>query len=149
MDLPYIPGKMFHGKVNYVYPYLDQKVRDIKVRLVFKNPGMELKPEMYANVQLESKIGSDVTAIPNDAILRSGKRNLVFVDKGGGKFEPRDVVLGPEGQNGLVQVLAGVGEGETIVTSAQFLFDSESRLKEAIQKMLESRSSVPSKEDLQ
>jgi len=148
MDLPYIPGKVFHGTVNYVYPYLDQKVRDIKVRLVFKNPGLELKPEMYANVQLESQIGTDVTAIPNDAILRSGKRNLVFVDKGEGKFEPRDVVLGPEGQDGLVQVLAGVEEGESIVTSAQFLFDSESRLKEAIQKMLEARSATPSNEDM-
>jgi len=141
MDLPYIPGKIFHGKVNYIYPYLDQKVRDVKVRLVLANPGLELKPAMYANVQLESEIGSAVTAIPNHAILRSGKRNLVFVDKGEGKFEPRDVVLGPEGQDGLVQVLAGVREGEKIVTSAQFLFDSESRLKEAIQKMLDARVS--------
>lgn len=141
MDLPYIPGKIFHGTVNYVYPYLDQKVRDIKVRLVFDNPRLELKPEMYVNVQMESHIGSAVTAIPNEAILRSGKRNLVFVDKGGGKFEPRDVILGPEGQDGLVQVLSGVREGERIVTSAQFLLDSESRLKEAIQKMLEARMS--------
>ena len=141
MDLPYSPGRTFKGKVDYIYPYLDKKARDVKVRLVFQNPDLELKPQMYANVQLESRLGADVTAVPTEAVIRSGKRNLVFVAKGGGKFEPRDVVLGPEGQGGLVQVLAGIRPGEEVVTSAQFLLDSESRLKEAIQKMLESRRS--------
>ncbi len=141
MDLPYVPGKVFRGKVDYVYPYLDQKSRDVKVRLVFPNPGMELKPEMYANVEIESRLGSSVVGIPSEAIIRSGERNVVFVALGSGKFEPRDVVLGPEGQNGMFQVISGVKEGEKIVTSAQFLLDSESRLKEAIQKMLEARSS--------
>ncbi|MGB5872786.1 MAG: efflux RND transporter periplasmic adaptor subunit [Bacteroidota bacterium] len=141
MDLPYIPGRTFKGKVDYIYPYLDQKTRDIKVRLVFQNPDLELKPQMYVNVQLESRLGADVTAVPTEAVIRSGKRNIVFVARGGGKFEPRDVVLGPEGQGGLVQVLAGIQPGEEVVTSAQFLLDSESRLKEAIQKMLESRRS--------
>jgi Cu(I)/Ag(I) efflux system membrane fusion protein/cobalt-zinc-cadmium efflux system membrane fusion protein len=141
MDLPYSPGKTFRGKVDYIYPYLDQKARDIKVRLVFQNPDLELKPQMYANVQLESRLGADVTAVPTEAVIRSGKRNVVFVARGGGKFEPRDVILGPEGQSGLVQVLAGLQPGEEVVTSAQFLLDSESRLKEAIQKMLEARRS--------
>ncbi|MCK5574037.1 MAG: efflux RND transporter periplasmic adaptor subunit, partial [Bacteroidetes bacterium] len=141
MDLPYNPGRTFRGKVDYIYPYLDKKARDVKVRLVFQNPDLELKPQMYANVQLESRLGADVTAVPTEAVIRSGKRNLVFVARGGGKFEPRDVVLGPEGQGGLVQVLAGIQPGEEVVTSAQFLLDSESRLKEAIQKMLESRRS--------
>jgi len=141
MDLPYSPGKTFKGKVEYIYPYLDQKARDIKVRLVFQNPDLELKPQMYANVQLESRLGADVTAVPTEAVIRSGERNIVFVASGGGKFEPRDVVLGPEGQGGLVQILAGIQPGEEVVTSAQFLLDSESRLKEAIQKMLEARKS--------
>jgi Cu(I)/Ag(I) efflux system membrane fusion protein/cobalt-zinc-cadmium efflux system membrane fusion protein len=141
MDLPYSPGRTYKGKVDYIYPYLDQKARDIKVRLVFQNPDLELKPQMYANVQLESRLGADVTAVPTEAVIRSGKRNIMFVAKGGGKFEPRDVVLGPEGQDGLVQILAGIQPGEEVVTSAQFLLDSESRLKEAIQKMLEARRS--------
>ena len=136
MDLPYIPGKFFRGTVNYVYPYLDEKTRDIKVRLIFDNPGLEMKPQMYANVQLESHLGR-VIAVPEEAVIRSGKRNVMFVALGGGRFLPRDVTLGPEGQDGLVQVISGVDEGEVVVTSAQFMLDSESRLKEAIQKMLE------------
>ncbi|MFQ5798504.1 MAG: efflux RND transporter periplasmic adaptor subunit [Bacteroidota bacterium] len=140
MELPYIPGKLFQGRVDYIYPYLDQKTRDVKVRLVFPNPGLDLKPEMYANVRIESRLGSAVAAVPGEAIIRSGKRNVAFVARGGGKFEPRDVILGVEGQDGYVQVLAGLQPGEEVVTSAQFLLDSESRLKEAIQKMLEGRT---------
>ena len=139
MELPYVPGKTFQGKVDYIYPYLDQKSRDVKVRLVYPNPDLELKPQMYANVRLEAHIETKVVAVPGEAVIRSGKRNVVFVSRGGGKFEPRDVILGPEGQNGLIQVLAGLQHGEEVVVSAQFLLDSESRLKEAIRKMLESR----------
>jgi membrane fusion protein, copper/silver efflux system len=140
VSLSYIPGRTFKGKVDFIYPYLDQKSRDVNVRFVLPNPGLELKPKMYADVRLESNIGKEVTAIPTDAVIRTGKRNVVFVDRGNGKFEPRDVLLGPEGQNSLVQVLAGLQPGENIVTSAQFMIDSESRLKEAIQKMLEARN---------
>jgi Cu(I)/Ag(I) efflux system membrane fusion protein/cobalt-zinc-cadmium efflux system membrane fusion protein len=148
MELPYVPGKTFQGKVDYIYPYLDQKSRDVKVRLVYPNPDLELKPQMYANVRLEAHIGTKVVAVPGEAVIRSGKRNVVFVSRGGGKFEPRDVILGPEGQNDLIQVLAGVRHGEEVVTSAQFLLDSESRLKEAIQKMLEARkASKPMQKD--
>ncbi|MDH3252062.1 MAG: efflux RND transporter periplasmic adaptor subunit, partial [Ignavibacteria bacterium] len=124
VSLAYNPGKTFTGKLDFIYPYLDQKARDVKVRFVLSNPGLELKPKMYADVRLEAKIGEKVTAIPTDAVIRTGKRNVVFVEKGGGKFEPRDVLLGPEGQNSLVQVLAGLQEGENIVTSAQFMIDS-------------------------
>ncbi len=137
MELPYIPGEIFQGRVDYIYPYLDQKTRDVKIRIVFQNPGLKLKPEMYANVRLKSELGRAVVAIPSEAVIHSGKRNVVFVAKGGGKFEPRDVVLGPEAEGGYYEVIQGVREGEEVVTSAQFLLDSESRLKEAIQKMLE------------
>ena len=140
MDLPYTPGKVYHGTIDYIYPYLDQQARDVKIRLVFSNPRLELKPQMYANVYIESRIGRAVTVVPDDAIIRSGKKNLVFIALGGGKFEPRDVLLGMAGEDGLVQVLAGVRPGEEVITSAQFLLDSESRLKEVIRKMLESRS---------
>jgi len=137
MDLPYMPGRQFEGRVDYVYPYLDSKTRDVKIRLVFDNPAMELKPQMYANIRIESRAGDNVLVIPNEAIIRSGKRNLVFIDLGNGKFRPQDVIIGPEGEDALVRVIAGLDEGQYIVTSAQFLLDSESRLREAIQKMLE------------
>ncbi len=137
MELTYLPGKKFTGRIDYIYPYLDQKTRDVKLRLVFDNPGLQLKPQMYANIRLESRIGNDILVIPAEAILRSGVRNVVFVDLGEGKFAPREIVTGAEGDGGLVRVVSGLNEGETIVTSAQFLLDSESRLREAIQKMLE------------
>jgi RND family efflux transporter MFP subunit len=139
VHVSYIPGNTYKGRVDYVYPFLDEKTRNVKVRIVVPNPSLELKPQMYATVQFASSIGSDVTAIPSDAVIRTGTRNVVFVAKGGGKFEPRDVVLGPEGQDNLVQVLAGVVPGENVVTAAQFMIDSESRLKEAIQTMLETK----------
>jgi len=139
MELPYMPGRMFEGHVDYVYPYLDAKTRDVKIRLVFDNPNMVLKPQMYANITIESDAGDHVLVIPSEAVIRSGQRNLVFIALGKGKFRPQDVVLGPEGEHGMVRVLAGLTGGETIVTSAQFLLDSESRLREAIQKMLEQR----------
>ena len=139
MSLPYNPGKMYRGRVDYVYPYLDQKTRDVKVRLVFPNPRLELKPNMYANVNLKVHMRDAVTVVPDDAILRTGTRDIVFVALGGGKFEPREVVLGVEGQGGLVQILTGVAPNDNVVTSAQFLLDSESRLKEAILKMLAPR----------
>jgi len=139
VNVSYIPGRTYDGKVDYVYPFLDEKTRNVNVRIVVPNPHLELKPQMYATVDFSSSIGTHVTAIPSDAVIRTGTRNVVFVAQGGGKFEPRDVVLGPEGQDNLVQVIAGVLPGERVVTSAQFMIDSESRLKEAIQKMLEAK----------
>ena len=139
MDLPYMPGRQFEGKVDYIYPYLDAKTRDVKIRLVFNNPAMELKPQMYANITIDSKAGDNVLVIPGEAIIRSGKRNLVFIDLGNGKFRPQDVIIGPEGEDGLIRIIAGLEEGQRIVTSAQFLLDSESRLRGAIQKMLEAK----------
>ena len=139
MDLPYMPGRQFEGRVDYIYPYLDSKTRDIKIRVVFDNPAMELKPQMYANITINSKAGDNVLVIPSEAIIRSGKRNLVFIDLGNGKFRPQDVIIGPEGEDGLIKIIAGLEKGQQIVTSAQFLLDSESRLREAIQKMLEAK----------
>lgn len=139
MNLPYIPGRQFEGRVDYIYPYLDAKTRDVKIRVVFDNPAMELKPQMYVNITIASKSGDNVLVIPSEAIIRSGKRNLVFIDLGNGKFRPQNVIIGPEGDDGLIRIIAGLEEGQRIVTSAQFLLDSESRLREAIQKMLEAK----------
>jgi len=139
MELPYIPGKSFDGRIDYIYPYLDAKSRDIKVRLVFDNKDLLLKPQMYANVTIKSKIGDNVVVIPGEAIVRSGQRNLVFLDLGNGKFAPQQVTLGAEGEDGFVQILAGLQEGQQIVLSAHFLLDSESRLREVIQKMIQKK----------
>lgn len=141
MELPYIPGNKFVGSVDYIYPYLDPKTRDVKIRLVFHNAGLKLKPQMYANIEIESEGGENVLVIPSEAIIRSGKRNIVFLAEGGGRFQPRDIIVGPEGENGMVKVMAGLEEGQKIVTSSQFLLDSESRLREAIQKMLAEKQS--------
>ncbi len=139
MELSYQPGKTYEGTVAYIYPDLDQKTRTVQVRLEFENPAFELKPGMYANVQIQTRPKQNVTVIPNEAIIRTGERDIVFVAKGEGSFEPREVNLGMEGgeRNNEVEVLSGLIPGDRIVTSAQFLFDSESRLQEAIQKMLQ------------
>ncbi|MGD2149566.1 MAG: efflux RND transporter periplasmic adaptor subunit [Desulfobacterales bacterium] len=145
MELSYIPGKIFAGKVLYVYPFLTAKTRTAKLRLEFPNPDFHLKPNMYANVELESAIAKDVLVIPQEAVIDSGIRKIVFVALDKGKFQPREVKLGIEGNDNEFQVLEGLHENEQIVISAQFMLDSESRLREAIQKMLKVRqqSSTP------
>jgi Cu(I)/Ag(I) efflux system membrane fusion protein/cobalt-zinc-cadmium efflux system membrane fusion protein len=146
MELSYIPGKIFSGKVLYVYPFLTAATRTARLRLGFPNPDFKLKPDMYANVKLESVIDRDSLVIPQEAVIDSGVRKVVFVALGKGRFQPREVKLGVEGNNNEFQVLEGLQENEKIVISAQFMLDSESRLQEAIQKMLEVRkqSSKPS-----
>jgi len=139
MELPYNPGKVYRGTIDYIYPYLDRASRDIKIRLVFPNRDRELKPQMYANIRLSARSERPVLVIPGSSVIHSGERNVVFVALNGGKFEPREVTLGMEGREGYVEAMSGVSAGERVVTSAQFLIDSESRLQEAIQKMLDHR----------
>jgi len=137
MTLPYLPGRIFKGTVAYVYPYLQPKTRDLVIRLVFQNPEMELKPEMYADVFIKAALKGEGLMVPSEAVIRSGQRNVVFVSMGEGKFMPRDVLLGPSLDHGQVQVLVGLMVGEEVVVSGQFLLDSESNLKEAVRKMLD------------
>lgn len=139
MELAYIPGKTFKGEVLFIYPYLSIKTRTARLRLAFKNPESELKPGMYANIYLKSELPNEVVVIPQEAVIDSGVRKVVFVSLGKGKFQPRDVKLGVEGNSYEFQVLEGLKEGEKIVLSGQFLLDSESRLREAIQKMLDAK----------
>jgi Cu(I)/Ag(I) efflux system membrane fusion protein/cobalt-zinc-cadmium efflux system membrane fusion protein len=147
MTLPYQPGKTFEGKVAYVYPFLQKKTRDVVVRLEFENPDLELKPEMYANVKIMTSSGDMGTKIPSEAVIRTGERNIIFISKGNGKFIPRDVTLGAALDKGMVHVITGVAPGESVVTSGQFLLDSESRLKEATKKMLDiAKPEVPAKQ---
>lgn len=137
MNLTYIPGKRFSGRVLFVYPYLNAKTRTARLRLEFPNPEYRLKPDMYANIYLKSKLEEQSLLIPQEAVIDSGVRKVVFIAKDKGKFEPREVELGLEVNDSRYQVLKGLTEGEKVVVSAQFMLDSESRLREAIQKMLE------------
>lgn len=140
MELSYLPGKRFEGTVLFIYPFLNPETRTVKLRLSFDNREQLLKPDMYANVYIESLIDEAALVVPQEAVIDSGLRKVVFVSRGEGKFEPRPVKIGLEGEDNSFQVLEGLTEGELIVTSAQFMFDSESRLREAIQKMLDARS---------
>jgi membrane fusion protein, copper/silver efflux system len=140
MDLSYVPGKQFKGRVLYIYPYLSEKTRTVRLRLEFDNRDAELKPDMYANIYLNATMGKESLTIPQEAVIDSGIRKVAFVAKGNGRFEPREIELGMEVNGNDYQVLSGLNEGEQVVTSAQFMLDSESRLREAIQKMLEVRS---------
>lgn len=143
MELSYLPGRRFVGEVLFVYPFLDPKTRTAKLRLTFNNSDGVLKPDMYANVFLDSVVDQNAVLIPQEAVIDSGVRKIVFMSLGEGRFAPREVKLGVEGDGNTYQVLEGVEEGDEIVVSAQFMFDSESRLREAIQKMLEARSAEP------
>jgi len=137
VTLSYLPDREFRGRVTYIYPNVDEKTRTARVRMEFHNPGYFLKPGMFATVQVVSELEPSVLLIPDMAILRSGEKATVFVALDGGQFDPRTVTLGPQAENDDYQVLSGVSEGERIVTSGQFMLDSESQLREAIQKMLE------------
>ena len=136
MTLAGVPGKTFKGRVAYIYPYAEAKTRTIKVRLVFANPQQLLKPDMFAEVTIHASKQLYAVVIPSEAVIRSGTRDQVFVVRAPGKFEPRLVTLGLA-SNGKVAVLQGVKAGEEVVTSSQFLIDSESKLREATAKMLQ------------
>lgn len=135
MQLAGIPGKTFSGHLAYIYPYAEAKTRTIKVRMVFDNPNLLLKPEMFAEITIHADKSLNAVVIPAEAVIRSGTRNQVFVVRAKGEFEPRPVTLGLA-SNGKVAVLKGIEAGEYVVTSAQFLIDSESKLREATAKML-------------
>jgi len=129
------PGDPLEARIDYIYPYLDGKTRTQKVRLQLANPGLNLKPDMYADVTLHVGRAIDALAIPESAIVRSGIRNQVFVVTGPGRFEPRTVKTGAEA-GGYVQILDGLTDGEIVVSSGSFLIDSESKLREAAAKMV-------------
>jgi len=138
MTLTYLPGETFHGRVQYIYPYMSGATRTARVRLDFPNPKLRLKPDMFAQVEIKSSMGKATPVIPSEAILDTGEKQHVFISLGQGRFEPREVKLGLQDNDNRRQVLAGLKGGEEVVTSAQFLLDSESRFREAIALMLES-----------
>ena len=137
MSLAYLPGETFAGRIDYIYPFLSGATRTVRVRLKFPNPRLELKPEMFAQVQIKSPVTKKVVVVPADAVLDTGLKQHVFIALGNGRFEPREVKLGVYGDgNQYREVLAGLKGGKEVVTSAQFMLDSESRFQEARQMML-------------
>ena len=136
MTLDYLPGETFRGKIDYLYPYLKEATRTARVRLRFPNPQLKLKPEMFAQVKIESPVIHNAVVVPSDAIIDTGLKQHVFIALGQGRFEPREVKLGVLGNDGLREVLSGLKGGEEVVTSAQFMLDSESRFREAVQMMM-------------
>jgi RND family efflux transporter MFP subunit len=127
------PGTKMKGRVAYIYPTISPETRTLKVRFDFPNPGLRLKPQMYANVSLDLRSVTGVV-IPDSALIETGVRVIVFVNAGGGSFEPREVKVGVRG-NGKAQILSGVNAGDNVVVGANFLLDSESKLRAALMKM--------------
>ncbi|WP_291853730.1 efflux RND transporter periplasmic adaptor subunit [Bradyrhizobium sp.] len=126
-----LPGRTFAGSVSLIYPHLNAQTRTARVRIELPNPDSVLRPEMYVDAEIETGTPGPVLAVPESAVLDSGSRQAVLIDKGEGRFEPRDVKLGRRG-GGFAEVTDGVAEGEAVVTSANFLIDAESNLKAAL-----------------
>jgi len=133
VQLSYYHGKTYTGRVSYIYPMLDAQTRTAKVRVDLPNPGFKLKPQMFADVQLQVNYGKQLV-VPQEAVLDSGERQTVFVAAGDGHFVPRAVKIGPQVE-GKDVILSGLQPGEVIVSSGNFLIDSESQLKDAMSGM--------------
>jgi len=136
MRVTAVPGSVLTGELTYIYPYEDSQSRTIKARLEFDNKDLLLKPNMFADVTIQASPRENVVIVPDEAVVRSGLREQVFVVREPGKFEPRLVEIGLSG-GGFTEIRSGVVDGEEVVVSAQFLIDSESKLREAASKMRE------------
>ena len=147
MELSFQRGKQYSGQVNYIYPTLNRKSRTLKVRLEFTNPGVELKPGMFATVRIQAQRKEEVLRIPTEAIIHSGERQIVFITSEIGKYQAREIVTGLVGDGHLTEVVSGLLQGDTVVTSGQFLLDSESQLQEAVQKLLAARLQAKDKQN--
>lgn len=132
-----IPGfGPYTGEISYVYPKLNYETRTLTVRVELKNPETKLKPGMIASMVIYAESDEKKLIIPSESVIHTGKRNIVFVTKMPGKYEPRELEIGLVGDNYVTEVVSGLMEGETVVTSGQFLLDSESQLQEAVKKFL-------------
>ena len=134
VTLSYLPGRQWQGKVEYIYPSLDAKTRTLKVRLRFDNPEEALKPNMYANVKIFGGAKTEVLVVPMEALIRTGRDERVIVALGEGRFEARDVSAGIESGD-WVEIASGLKAGEQVVTSGQFLIDSEASIKASFSRM--------------
>ncbi|MCB9884098.1 MAG: efflux RND transporter periplasmic adaptor subunit [Planctomycetes bacterium] len=136
MTLPYVVGQRFEGAVTYVYPWVDDKTRQVNVRLEFDSHDGALKPGMLANVELRRELLEPRTLVSRSAVIDTGARQVAIVSLGGGRFEPRELRLGVDAAGDRVEVLEGLQPGEQVVVSGQFLLDSESKLREGLARML-------------
>jgi RND family efflux transporter MFP subunit len=134
------PGRTYLGTISFINPFLDNQTRTVRVRCEIPNEDLSLKPGMFANAAINVLVGESVVAVPESAVIHSGKNTHLIIDQGEGRFMPRPVTLGILAQD-YYQVLDGVMAGETVVTSANFFIDSESQLKAAISKIIDTKSS--------
>jgi Cu(I)/Ag(I) efflux system membrane fusion protein/cobalt-zinc-cadmium efflux system membrane fusion protein len=140
-----MPGKTYDGKIEFIYPHLDMMTRTAMVRITLPNEGHQLHEGMYATVEIDPQIAEAAVLVPREAVIDSGTRQIVFLAREGGHFEPRRVTVGQTGRSDssdgdeMIQILSGLAGNEMVVTSGQFLLDSESRMEEAIQKHLRER----------
>jgi Cu(I)/Ag(I) efflux system membrane fusion protein len=125
------PGREFSGKVEVIYPEINKETRTARIRVELPNHDLALLHDMYVDAQIETGGGEPVLAVPESAVMDTGSRQAVFVDKGQGRFEPREVKLGHRG-SGYVEIREGVADGEPVVVAANFLIDAESNLKAAL-----------------
>lgn len=131
VELPYVQKESFEGRLDYIYPTLNDKTRTARVRIVLPNQDLRLKPDMYANVLIDVDLGARL-AVPDSAVVYTGPRRLVFVDLGEGRLRPTEVKLGVHAQ-GFYEIVDGLKEGERVVTSGNFLIAAESRIRSAIE----------------
>ena len=136
-----LPGETFEGKVDYVYPKLDPATRTVPVRIVLTNPGLRLKPGMYANVTLFGGKGDEGVLVPSEAVIHTGKRAVVLIAEAGGRFRPVEVTTGME-SDGRTLIVDGLAGGEKVVVSGQFLIESEANLKGALARMQPAGSEI-------
>ncbi len=127
VQLAYFPGKQFATRIDFIYPVLEGETRTVKARFSIPNQGGLLKPQMFTNVELKISLGRRL-AVPSDAVINTGVRRIAYVDKGDGNFEPREVMTGVETDR-LVEITAGLKAGDKVAFSANFLIDSEAKLK--------------------
>jgi Cu(I)/Ag(I) efflux system membrane fusion protein len=142
VSLPYLPGKIWNGKVEYIYPSLEKKTRTLMARLRFDNPGVSLKPNMYARVKLFASPRENIVSIPLEALIRTGDQDRVMVEVDKGKFDAREVRIGIESDD-RIEIIEGLEPNEKVVVSGQFLLDSEASLKASITRMTEPEGISP------
>lgn len=144
MNVPALPGQRFTGAVDYVYPTVNPETRTVKARLAFANAGGALRPNLYADVALAGKSDHLALTVPRDAVIRTEHADRVILDLGGGRFRPAEVVVGRESGN-LVEIVDGLRAGETVVTSGQFLLDSEASLDAGLLRLASDTEDAPTK----
>ena len=139
---PALPGERIDGVVSFVHPHVDPQARTVLMRVSLPNPDGRLRQGMYASTEIRGLVARQALRVPREAVIDTGTRQVAFVRRGPGRFEPRNVVLGSLAEDGMAQIASGLHAGEEVVTSGQFLLDAESRLREAVLKFLSGRGAA-------